>query len=278
MKIRRLGLFSLVCASFVSLEVAAQNATFQGTAVTGINRRLGEPVFDLGAPFGTIGFETVGAFDPGAPDAAPLTPASPGSTLLATTVDPLFLAVFGVPPADPALLNVPLRDVGVIVGPDGTRAPIADLAASPQFSVGRAPSNGAITLGSWLRAEGRAKVRCQGRDAPFVELDLKGLVPRGLYTAWGGMLTAGGPAPIPLGGVPNVFTADDAGQARYTARLNYCPLALKPGEIPLAFIDIVLHTDHAAYGGVPEPFAAGLPPGVVSHIHVEFAISATPVP
>jgi hypothetical protein len=91
------------------------------------------------------------------------------------------------------------------------------------------------------------------------------------------MLTAQGPAPVPLGGLPNVFVADGRGQASYETLLNYCPLALRPGEVPLAFIDVVLHTDHAVYGGVPEPFTGGLPPGLVSHIHVEFAVSAQPV-
>lgn len=274
MKTQRILLTGFALMVLGALEMQAQVATFRGTAVTGINRRMGSPVFDLGAPFGTIGFETVGAYDSGAGDAAPLTSDSDPDTLLATTADPMFYVVFGTPEADPALLNVPLRDVGVITDPDGSRSAIGELRGSPQLAIGRAPSNGPITLRSWLRARGEARIRCSGRNAPVVELTFEGLVPRGLYTAWGGMLTANGPAPVPLGGLPNVFSADPAGRASYAARLNYCPLALKPGEVPLAFIDIVLHTDHAVYAGIPEPFGAGLPPGVVSHIQVEFAISA----
>src|SRR5262245_41818923 len=100
-------------------RVQAQEKTIQGRPVTRINRMLGDPYFDFGAPFGTVGFETVGAYAPAGADALALNDASPADTLLASTVDPLFLQVFGVSPDsfDSSKLNVPLRNVGVILGP-----------------------------------------------------------------------------------------------------------------------------------------------------------------
>jgi hypothetical protein len=273
--------FAVACcwAAGWASRAQAQERTIQGRAVTGINHLLGAPWFDFGPPFGAIGFATMGAYQSGGADALPLSPSSPPDTLLASTVDPLFLVVFGVPPDsfDPALLNVPLRDVGVITSPAGVRSALGDLLASPQLATGRSPSSGPLTLGKWMQARGTARIRCDGRSAPRIDLSFTGLVPRGLYSVWGGMLPPTGPTPVALGGVPNLFLAGGDGRASYAALLNYCPLALRPGEVPLAFIDVVLHSDHAAYGGVPEPFAGGLPPGLVTQIHVEFAVSARPI-
>src|SRR5437016_5604128 len=83
--------------------------------VSGTNRFLGQPLFDFGSSFGTAGFSNVGAFNRSGSQPLPLTQQTPESALLATFVDPDFLAVVGKTPADvnPNLVNLPLRDVAV---------------------------------------------------------------------------------------------------------------------------------------------------------------------
>jgi hypothetical protein len=47
--------------------------------------------------------------------------------------------------------------------------------------------------------------------------------------------------------------------------------------VPLGEIEVLYHADHALYGFMPELFAAGNPPGVVSFSHMDFPVSATPL-
>ncbi len=42
----------------------------------------------------------------------------------------------------------------------------------------------------------------------------------------------------------------------------------------LAIIDTHFHSDHAAYGSVPAPFATGYPPGTVLHPQLEWDLGA----
>jgi hypothetical protein len=278
-----LGCSSLLVSSLSAVPAHAQGGEvrsleIKGVAVTGINRVLGEPIFDFGAPHGTVGFYTIGAYNPNGPEPLLLTPNSPPSTVLATAVDLGFLDVFGVKPeeVDPSLLNVPLRDVLVISDFTGAKRPLRDHRASTQMDPGRSISfAGPITLGQWLKAKGTGTITCPPKFLPKVDLAMEGLIPHGLYTAWGGMLTDLGPRPIALGGVPNSFVADEKGRATFSARLNYCPLALRPGELPLSFIDILYHPDHTLYGAVGELINAGYPTGTVTQIHIEYPVSVT---
>src|SRR5882672_3239583 len=90
-------------------------ATFAGVAVTGFNRRLGAPLFDFGAPLGSSGFNSVAQWNSGGNQAIPLTQATPRTAVLATYVDPDFLAIVGKSSSnvDPSVLNVPYRNVPV---------------------------------------------------------------------------------------------------------------------------------------------------------------------
>lgn len=256
----------------------AQTLAIHGVAVTGINRILGKAIFDFGAPHGTVGFYTVGAFNPNGPNPLLLTEDSSPDTVLATAVDTGFLDVFGVKleDLDHSRLNVPLRDIEVTSDFTGHKSPLKDHRVAGQMESSRSVSfDGPITLGQWLKAGGSGTITCPPKHNPKVSLELHGLIPHGLYTAWGGMLTALGPRPIALGGVPNSFVADEFGKASFSARLNYCPLALRAGELPLSFIDILYHADQALYGAVGELIQGGSPTGMVTFIQVEFPVSVT---
>lgn len=272
---KALGLVVLFLLSLTSAQ--AQTRILQGRAVTGVNRLLGQPVFELG-PFGGVGFNDVGAYNSKGGEALPLTSKSPAGTVLASIVDPGFLDLFHVDPnsVDPAKLNIPLRDVGVVVDPTGKRQAVRDIFHSSQLAPSRASVGGPITLGQWLSARGAGVISCSGHTASL-QLVMTGLVPRGLYDVWGVMLTAQGPAPICLGGSPCAFMTDDKGNALFSATLNFCPYNLRGDEVPLGVVEILFHSDHALYGSQPELFYGGYPPGLVSHSQLEFAVSATPI-
>ncbi len=275
---KALGSVGVFLLSLLPITAAhAQTRLIQGRPVTGVNRLLGQPVFELG-PFGGVGFNDVAAYNPQGGGALPLTSKSPSSTVLASTVDPGFLDLFHVDPNsfDPAKLNIPLRDVGVFVDPTGRRQAVRDIFHSAQMAPSRASVGGPITLGQWLAARGAGVISCSGHTASL-QLVMTGLVPRGLYDVWGVMLTAQGPAPICLGGSPCAFTTDDRGNAIFSATLNFCPYNLQGDEVPLGVVEILFHSDHALYGSQPELFYAGYPPGLVSHSQLEFPVSATPI-
>jgi hypothetical protein len=269
------GLVALLAVGAMGAQ--AQTRTVTAHVVTGVNRFLGEPVLSLGA-FGPIGFNDLGAYNSHGAEALPLTPDTPRDTLLASLVDPGFLAAFHVDPGtvDAKTLNIPLRDVGVYVAPDGTRAPVRDIFASSQMTPSRAHSSGPITLGKWLDAKGTATIHCT-RHSATVKIEMTGLIERALYDVWGVMLTANGPAPICLGGSPCAFVTDERGQATFKTALNFCPYNLRSTEVPMGEIEVLYHADHSLYGFMPELFAAGYPPGIVSFSHLDFPVSGTPL-
>ncbi|MFL5344894.1 MAG: hypothetical protein ACJ8AT_08870 [Hyalangium sp.] len=255
-----------------------ESRVIEARVVTGINRLLGQPVHHLGA-LGTLGFTTVAGFNAHGKDPIPLTSDSDPDTVLASTVDPAILAALGIPPGsvDPKRLNVRLNDVGVITSTDGTRLPVRAHLSAGQLEPSRAGSAKPITLKQWLRARGTARLHCAGRDETTIEMEFAGLVPRGLYSVWQVLVGSQGPVPLPLGGVPNVVVTDECGRGTFSAQLNFCPLSLLPGEVPLAIIEVVYHSDGALYGAVPELQKAGFPPGLVTHVHLDLPVSAQPV-
>lgn len=267
----------LACLLTLGATAAQAQRPIQGYPVTGVNRLLSEPVFDLG-PFDGAGFSDVGAHNPNGGEALPLTENTPLNTVLASIVDPGFIQAFHVDPStiDPGTLNIPLRDVGVYVDPSGARAPVRGHMSSHQMAPSRASAGGPITLGQWLKARGTATIKCKGHTANM-KLEMSGLIPRGLYDVWGVMLTDQGPAPVCLGGSPCAFLTDRKGNATYTAALNFCPYNLRQGEFPLGVIEILFHSDHSIYASQPELFYAGYPPGITSHSQLEFPVSATPL-
>lgn len=250
----------------------------EARTATGTNRFLSRPLSDLGAPFGTAGFSNVGAFNESGGPPLPLTTETPASTLLATFVDPGFLALFGKTPGDvdQGLLNLPLRSVAANVSlAADQRAATTPIREAEQLQPSQAMPAVPITLGDWVRARGIGFIRCE-EEGSRVRLELKGLLPNRLYSVWA---LFGGDAitPFPLGGVPNLIVTDRQGNASFERELNFCPFNLAPGQRPLLAIDVVFHSDSQNYGIVPEPDLAGLFTGTVTHTQLEFLVTGTPL-
>ena len=268
-----LFLFLLGAVTAVAQE---HTATIRGRVVTGTNRFLGQPLTDFGGPVGTAGFSNVAAYNPAGTEPTPLAPGAPASTLLATYVDPGFLAIVGKTAADvdASKLNVLINDVPVNVSPAGDqRVPLLGILSSGAAQPSLAEPSAHVTLGEWARATGTAQFKCRG-GGNAVKLELKGLLANRLYTVWG-ILGGDGLAPLPLGGLPNAFTTDKSGSASFERVLNFCPLQPAPGERPLVLIDIVLHSDQQVYGAMPDLPFANLFTGTINHTQYEFQLAGT---
>ncbi len=252
--------------------------TFSGVVATGTNRLFGEPLWDLGS-LGLRGATNLAAFNPNGGQPIALTANLPGSTLLATYVDPANLAEMGMKPdqVDPSLVNVPLRDVKVVADLAGRQRValkgISEVknAADPSQADPFAP----ITLADWRKAKGKATIKC-GDKSGSVLLEMSGLIPNRIYTAWG---IFSGPMPLPmsLGGAPCVFVTNNRGSATFQRVLNFCPLDSVAGQSPFLFIEILYHSDQQVYGLVPALPMAGLHIGAVVHTHLEFPVNVTRV-
>src|SRR5262249_56434447 len=277
---RKLKIFSLILAIAAITNLTAASSSSRAVLIkakvaTGTNRFLSRPLHDFGPPFGTAGFSNVGAWNPSGAQPLPLTTGSPESTQLVTFVDPGFLALFGktIDDVSPNLLNVPLRDVKVNVDFSGAqRAAPAPITLAEQLQPSQASPAEPVTLGQWTRAQGFAHITCKGNESN-VRLDLKGLLPNRIYSAWG---VFGGQrlTPFPLGGAPNVMVTDDHGSATFERELNFCPFDLKPGQLPLLAIDIVFHSDHQNYGMVPELDLAGFFTGANTHTEISLLVTS----
>ena len=78
-------------------------------------------------------------------------------------------------------------------------------------------------------------------------------------------------------GRPNVIITNNEGDGTLERDLNFCPVDAALEGVDgkrLAEIGVHLHSDHAAYGPVPAPLAAGFPPGTVLHEHLTFNLGA----
>lgn len=274
----------------------------KGVAVTGPNDLCGEPIWFMPAPIPpTLHGTSVGQFNPspGAVNALPLSPANcGGDILLATHTDPVFLAAIGFPDSDPRIRNIPLRQVPVIVTPDGLRLSIPPIGALPPnaFPPTKSNPNDPITLGAWLRARGELTILCRPDGSASVESQFDHLIPHGIYSMWAVWKTtppgAPGPGliPLPLGGVPNVFSADKQGRGSFERELAACPLDPTPDGSQFLFVSLAYHSDGSLYGAVPElpagsvgfltpggVFMSNLPAGLVNHDQVEFAVTVSPI-
>lgn len=281
---RKLKIFSLILSIVATTSLTAASSSSRSVLIkakvtTGTNRFLSRPLHDFGPPIGTAGFSNVGARNPSGAQPLPLTTDSPESSLLVTFVDPGFLALFGktIDDVSPSLLNVPLRDVKMNVDLNGAqRAAPAPITLTEQLQPSQASPADPVTLGQWTRAQGFAHITCKGNESN-VRLDLKGLLPNRVYSAWG-LFGGQGITPFPLGGAPNVMVTDDHGNATFERELNFCPFDLKPGQLPLLAIDIVFHSDHQNYGLVPELDLAGFFTGTITHTQLEFLVTGDDLP
>lgn len=119
-----------------------------------------------------------------------------------------------------------------------------------------------ITLGKWMMAEGNLQVTVapSRRHATF-RFEFNHLVPRSLYTVMSlrerDLDPAGPTRPGPLG-VPNVFVADEYGQARYSATLpNPFPTGNHPTCNRVINVIILWMSYQRNYGGAIGWFGLG---------------------
>jgi len=254
---------------------------------TGFNRLKGQPVMDLGA-YGALGFETVGVYEANAATAAPITEKTPQDALLATYVDASFLTNFmgGASAAKlpPNSLNVPLRDVGVNVSPYGVHyfpAPaISEVTQGVVFQPAQSLPADPVTLADWMAAGGRMSFECDKDGSSEVKMRMDGLLPNRMYTVWGFFDTQETTpfddfGPIrPLGGVSNLVVSNADGFAEYKRKLNFCPMNLKSGEVPLGAVFVYFHADQMTYGAVPSFIDEGRFPGATGQVALQFPVAA----
>ena len=241
--------------------------------LTGSFQIYGQPRWDFGAPIGSPGGpagEHVAEYNPDG-DPIPLSPESRCDAVLATQVHP------SSPHYDPALVNIPLNEVPVTVNGAGDTAFLPPISDAEITEHSRSLPNDPVTLGDWLGAKGRAKIRCKGEDSARIRMKFRGLVPNALYTLWGFMELPGGDiAPRALGGVPNAFVPSANGSGTFDRILNFCPLA---EDSPMLHIVLALHTDGSVFGAVPAMADAetSKPVGVIVHAQAGFPINVEEV-
>lgn len=173
------------------------------------------------------------------------------------------------------MLNVPLNDVALVTA-DRQRISAPKASESLPYELAKSIPNESITLGDWLKADGRMTLTCFEDGTGQVKVEATNLIANGVYTLWGifsrdfsGDGNIDGAAPTPLGGIPNVIVADINGSGGITRSLNYCPQD-EPTFITSA---IAYHSDGNVYGGAPETLMpAGVSSGLVSHEHLAFGI------
>ncbi len=252
-----------------------------GRAVTGSNRFLNKPIWNLGEALGESGFNFVFGYDPGKSEPSAITEESPMSTLMATGLDENYLALFGMTSADidPALVNVPLHEVAVVAGPAGEMAALPSVSEVGATVRSRIASNAPVSLEKWLQAKGVAKFHCFSDGTSSVTIRLKGLIPDAIYSAWGvysfdsdgdglGDRVGG----VPLGGVPNILVASEDGTAAFSRALNFCPAA----EPRLKYLTVAFHSDANINGAVPDQALLGFPGGTLAHAALSFPINVIP--
>ncbi len=245
----------------------------KGKAVTGFNRSLSQPLWDLGEPFGFAGFNFLFKYTPGAVESDPLMVSTPKKSLVSTGIDQDYLALSGLSFNDINYqhLNTPLRDIFYNVG--NGREQLEQIAFAEIDEISKVAYGSPITLKNWLSAKGKAKYKCNSKKSSQISFSLNGLIANGVYTAWGvfnqdtdddGMID--NLAAIPFGGLPNVIVADAKGKAVFNRHLNFCPSSNEN----LLVVEFDYHSDGNVYGGVPDDAANGLPSGIITHSQIAF--------
>lgn len=259
--------------------------------VTGWNRYLDQPRYRwdfLAPPLDLAGANTAGAYNPGASEPLPFSPESPLDTVMASVADPFLEVVF--PPfdisvVDPAAVNIPIRDVATMVRSDlvsrATLPFITEAAVTAQSQA--APDKpDPVTLADWFEASGRMHIRCLRDGTAKLDIRVRDLLPNRAYTVWAmWYLAEGRIIPQPYGGVPNGYITDAHGDADFERKLNFCPMqAARYGIEGNRLLSIIthLHSDHVLYGAIPAPSAAGLPPGTVTHMQLEWNFPGDGIP
>lgn len=256
--------------------VDLRNVDFElvsGVPVTGPNQFCGARLWtfeDQGIT--PLSFPQVGAYAPGNDRPDELGNANClADQILATIHDPILStdppgpAPAIVPPPDVRLENIPLRDVPKVGGAfsgglTGLRmlVPPAGAAPADPFPVYLNEPSGPITVGQWADADGLLAYSCKPDGSSVLAATFGELIPNGLYSLWGIWRTpvpgGGGIAdvPAPLGGVPNVVTANKFGSATIVRELPFCPSEETADGSLLLWATLAFHSDSAIYGGIPD--------------------------
>lgn len=240
----------------------AQSFVVRGRVTTGYNMQKGKVMYDLGGIVGAQGFHYVFAYAPGSSRPGLITEMTPMNTVLATGVDEGFYYAVGIDPnvIDPNAINLPLRDLPITV--DGNTAdeekakaklaPITSENYKTAFT--QAIPSKALTVADWFSARGKAYVRCESSGRARTVLSFENMVPNGVYAVWmiiGEDKNQDGLrdffSPKPFGGHPNVFTADDRGNATFARDMPFCPST----DPDMMTVEITYHVDGVTYGAVP---------------------------
>ena len=265
-------------ATTLSASGHGNEVIIPGKVVTGFNRYLGQPHAEFGG-IGLLGFPEVAQYNPEGTAPIPLTPETPGSALLATFVDPAFMGLNGLPPADPELLNVPLREVGTNLDlADIVRTPVEGHFHVPLYEDSQAEPSDPIDLATWIQARGFVSVTCTDDGRADFLLAARNLLPNRLYSVFGFFFPGPPERPLivqPLGGMPNGFVTDGDGRGSIRRTLKRCPFETPEGEPGLFAIDLQYHSDHMLNGAHPSlpQKGGGLAVGSITHAHLEFVFS-----
>lgn len=270
----------LATSSFMAIAEESEDPSLtmklEGKVVTGINRVLDKKLWEFEL-LGTDGFTTLFGHNPDGGEPSRLTEDTPGSTIVGTNVDFEFKEIFGVTDDDfdPADINLPIRRVRVNVDFDGeTRQSLRGHLEAEQLEPSVGVPNEPITLEQWLKATGKGTIKCDKEGNSTVELQHRGLLPFGIYTVIATFDLEPLRPGIPLGGLPNVIIADKDGRGDFIVRkLNFCPMDLKEGELPLILITTLYHSDLQVHGNVPVLLEKGIFPGLQAHEQVQFLVT-----
>lgn len=274
---------AVMATSAIAEHASPSRRLIRGQVATGANRFLDEPLWFMDGGLGLASFSFVFAHNPDGDEALPLTSSSPRDTVLATGLDENFLAALGMSTADieSRYINRPYKDVQVTVNPfTGEKVSVPMALQAETGTVSRSGPLTDVTLADWLKGRGLMEIKCRRDGTAKIKTYLSGLIPGGVYTAWGLFsqdINGDGIddilAPVPFGGVPNVIIPTSRGRAVFTRKLGYCPQE----ESNLQIIDITYHSDGNVYGGTVDFIQPGYPAFAVTHTHIAFPINATPV-
>ena len=223
--------------------------TVLGSSTLGWNKNYGAPIADMPPEIGTFGFRTAARYNPGG-EATPINEPLPASTLLATYLDPDWIAGFGFPEAflDIAKTNIAMRDIPIRIDSTGAnKMPLKSISEVGQMDVGHAEPNYPITLGDWLRARGEMNFICFNGEHAILDTHFSGLLPNRVYTLreWFRPGVAFIAVPGVFGGTPATFVSDENGNGKYKTRLPFCPpMSDDETEHPLFAIAVTVSLAH----------------------------------
>lgn len=252
---------ALTMSSFAG-EHGGRSYFVKGEVTTGYNISKGRIMYDLGGVVGAQGFNYVFAYEPNSAEPGIITAATTDDTLLATGIDQGFYDALGIDSSviDPDVVNLPFRDLPVTVDgntadPDKAKARLVPMTSDNYKSTFTFSSPAEpLTVGDWFEARAYSYVRCHANGGSRAVFVFNNMVPNGVYAVWGifgddkdGDGLRDFFLPLPFGGAPNVFTADDKGSASFARSLPFCPNT----DPDMMTVEVTYHVDGVTYGAVP---------------------------